>query len=507
MLRRRLVPVVLALFIPMGLMATHRDSPIPMIVVAISVVLSTSAISRIAAAMRNDASLRAQLSHQATHDDLTSLPVRSVVLDRLNGWLEDGRSVSLLFIDLDHFKFVNDSMGHAVGDQLLVAVADRLRSATPPEAFVARQSGDEFIVALPDSDVLDASALAESLRRRICEPYQLASGEAVIAASIGITHSTGRTDIGAADLLREADTAMYRSKESGRDASTVFDTSMHERMVRRVELERSLRYALEHGGVGVAYQPIVDYPTGTIQGFEALARWEHDGESVSPAEFVPVAEDTGLIVPMGWFVLDEACRQLSWWRANLAGAESVYVSVNVSPRQMRVSDFVDIVAELLDRHSLPGEALWLEITERVVMDDSLTVLAMMTGLRSLGVRLAIDDFGTGYSSLSYLKRFPLERVKIDRSFIAGVEAQGADTSLVNAIIAMASALELDHVAEGVETAEQAERLLSFGCTSMQGYYFGRPVDSDELVAEWRRRELVTAGSHGGRCGPRPRRQR
>jgi EAL domain-containing protein (putative c-di-GMP-specific phosphodiesterase class I) len=215
-------------------------------------------------------------------------------------------------------------------------------------------------------------------------------------------------------------------------------------------------------------------------------------------EFVPVAEDSGLIVPMGWFVLDEACRQLAWWRANLDEAESLYVSVNVSPRQMRVSDFVDVVADILARHGLPGDALWLEITERVVMDDSLTVLALMTGLRSLGVHLAIDDFGTGYSSLSYLKRFPLERVKIDRSFVAGVGVQDADTSLVHAIIAMASALELDQVAEGVESAEQADRLAALGCTSMQGYHFGQPVGSDDVVAEWRRRTRLVAAARGVR---------
>jgi diguanylate cyclase (GGDEF)-like protein len=498
MLRRRLVPVVCAMFIPIVIMAVHRGSAVPVISVAIAFVLAAAAIARIARAMERDASLRSELAHRASHDDLTGLPVRSVVLDRLGEWLAEERDVALLFIDLDHFKFVNDSMGHGVGDQLLVQVAERLTSAAPHEAFVARQSGDEFIVALADCDVLGATALAETLRRRICEPYQLDTGEAVIAASIGISHSDRRPGIVPADLLREADTAMYRSKESGRDASTMFDASMHERMLRRVELERSLRYALENGDVTVAFQPIVDHRSGRIDGFEALARWVHDGESISPVEFVPVAEDSGLIVPMGWFVLDEACRQLAWWRANLDEAESLYVSVNVSPRQMRVSDFVDVVADVLARHGLPGDALWLEITERVVMDDSLTVLALMTGLRSLGVHLAIDDFGTGYSSLSYLKRFPLERVKIDRSFVAGVGVQDADSSLVHAIIAMASALGLDQVAEGVESAEQADRLAALGCSSMQGYHFGQPVGSDDVVAEWRRRTRLVAASRGVR---------
>jgi diguanylate cyclase (GGDEF)-like protein len=508
MLRRRLLPVVIALFMPIVIMGFHRQSSVPIFSVVIAGVLSAAAIVRIARAMRRDAALTAELSYRATHDELTGLPVRSVVLDRLTQWLDGGHQVAVLFIDLDHFKYVNDSMGHAVGDELLKLVADRLTTLLPEGAFVARQSGDEFIVAIPDCDIADASVLAENVRRRVGEQYDLEVGEAVVAASIGISHSGRRLAVAAADLLREADTAMYRAKETGRDTTMVFDSTMHDRMLRRIELERALRQALEHGDVYVEYQPIVDHPTGHIEGFEALARWKRNGEPISPVEFVPIAEDSGLIVPLGWFVLDEACRQLAWWRANLPGAQNLYMSVNVSPRQMRVTDFVDVVNEVLERHSLAGDALWLEITERVVMDDSLTVLALMTGLRSLGVRLAIDDFGTGYSSLSYLKRFPLSRVKIDRAFVAGVGIHEADTSLVHAIIAMATALRLETVAEGVEELDQADRLVALGCTAMQGFHFGRPSGSNEVAAMLRSRNaLATVGiGRDSRC-IKPRRAR
>jgi diguanylate cyclase (GGDEF)-like protein len=501
LLRRRLLPVVMALFMPIVIMGFHRSAVVPMISVVIAGVLSAAAIVRIARAMKRDALLTAELSYRATHDELTGLPARSVVLERLADWLDSGRQVAVLFIDLDHFKYVNDSMGHAVGDELLTLVANRLSALLPEGAFVARQSGDEFIVALPDCGVADAGVFAENLRRRIGEQYELEVGEAVVAASIGISHSSRRPAVAAADLLREADTAMYRAKETGRDASMVFDSSMHDRMLRRIELERALRHALEDGDVYVEYQPIVDHPSGRIEGFEALARWKRNGEAISPVEFVPIAEDSGLIVPLGWFVLDEACRQLAWWRANLPGAEHLYMSVNVSPRQMRVTNFVDVVNDVLERHGLPGDALWLEITESVVMDDSLTVLALMTGLRSLGVHLAIDDFGTGYSSLSYLKRFPLERVKIDRAFVAGVGVHDADTSLVHAIVAMATALRLHPVAEGVEELDQADRLVALGCTAMQGFHFGRPSGSDDVVAMLRSRNALAAAGGGreARC--------
>jgi diguanylate cyclase (GGDEF)-like protein len=506
LLRRRLLPVMIALFMPIVIMGFHRDSVVPIASVVIAGVLSAAAIVRIARAMRRDAELTAELSYRASHDELTGLPVRSVVLERLTQWLDADRPVAVLFIDLDHFKYVNDSLGHAVGDELLILVAKRLAGLIPDDGFVSRQSGDEFIVAVPDCDVPAAAVLAENLRRRVGDPYELEVGEAVVAASIGISHSGRRLAVAAADLLREADTAMYRAKETGRDASMVFDSTMHDRMLRRIELERALRHALEEGDIYVEYQPIVDHPSGRIEGFEALARWKRAGESISPVEFVPIAEDSGLIIPLGWFVLEESCRQLAWWRANIPGAQNLYMSVNVSPRQMRVTDFVDVVHEVLERHGLPGESLWLEITERVVMDDSLTVLALMTGLRSLGVRLAIDDFGTGYSSLSYLKRFPLERVKIDRAFVAGVGVHEADTSLVHAIIAMATALRLETVAEGVEELDQADRLMALGCTSMQGFHFGRPSSSDDVVTMLRSRSALAAVGGGqsrdARCARR-----
>jgi EAL domain-containing protein (putative c-di-GMP-specific phosphodiesterase class I) len=257
---------------------------------------------------------------------------------------------------------------------------------------------------------------------------------------------------------------------------------MRERVARRVELERMLRHALDERQVEVWFQPIVTMPAGRVRGFEALVRWQVGGRMVSPAEFIAVAEESGLIVPLGSHVLDEACRQLAWWRRTNPRASNLYVSVNLSPRQVWASDIVEMVSDTLHRHGLPGEALWLEITESVMMEDSVTTTAVFTELRALGVRLAVDDFGTGFSSLSYLKRFPVSRVKIDRSFVAGLGEHEADSSLVAAIIAMASALELEPVAEGVESPEQARRLVELGCTHAQGFLYGAAVPADEVPA-------------------------
>jgi EAL domain-containing protein (putative c-di-GMP-specific phosphodiesterase class I) len=261
----------------------------------------------------------------------------------------------------------------------------------------------------------------------------------------------------------------------------MFDTSMRERVARRVVLERKLRHALNEGQFAAFYQPIVALPSGRVHGFEALARWmDEDGHMISPAEFIPIAEDSGLIVPLGKFMLDDACKQLAWWRTCVPNGEGLYMSVNLSPRQVRQSDIVDTVAEALDRYRLPGDALWLEITESLMMEDSIATAAVMTGLRALGVRLSVDDFGTGFSSLSYLKRFPVSRVKIDRAFVTGLGEHSSDSSLVAAILAMGSALDLDAVAEGVESTEQAERLFELGCRMAQGYLFSKAVPASDV---------------------------
>jgi diguanylate cyclase (GGDEF)-like protein len=478
----RLAAVSMALLAPIGIIASGKTAEGQLVSIVLCVVLSTAAVARVVSSMRAQSRASAALYHQATHDELTGLPSRSLLVELTDELLADPTQapVALMFLDLDQFKFVNDSMGHSAGDELLVLVAERLAASTREVDLVCRISGDEFAVVAPNLDSFNARLLADRLRGTFRRPFALDEGEVFVSASIGVTVASERTDGGAAVLLQEADTAMYRSKDAGGDATTLFDETMRERVSRRVQLERQLRRSLDLGEMSIAFQPIVASPVGPIQGFEALARWELDGRMVSPAEFIPVAEESGLIIPLGAFVLDEACRHLAWWRANLPGGSDLTMSVNLSPRQMRAADVVDVVADALRRHDLPGDALWLEITESVMIDDSLVTLAVMSGLCALGVRLAVDDFGTGYSALGYLKRFPMSRVKVDRSFVAGLGKHDSDSSLVAAIVAMATALGLESVAEGVETHEQAHRLVQLGCTQMQGYLFSAPVDAGQV---------------------------
>jgi diguanylate cyclase (GGDEF)-like protein len=486
----RLVAVAGALLAPIVVIAID-PSERRAVTVALCAVLAGAAMVRMATAMRTQAASEAKLLHRATHDELTGLPSRAWVLEQTERALDRGDSVALMFLDLDQFKFVNDSMGHTVGDRLLVLVADRLVHTVRAHDVVGRISGDEFIVIAAGLDEEGAQALGDRVRNALREPFVLEEGEVFVSVSIGIAVANGDHGRDAATLIQEADTAMYRSKDAGRDAVTVFDRSMHERVARRIELERLLRKALEERNIEIAYQPIVSIPSGRVRGFEALARWRVGGRMVSPAEFIPVAEETGLIVPLGAYVLDEACRQVAWWRSKIPGGADLYVSVNLSARQVWSSDVVEMVEDALARHELPGDALWLEITESVMMEDSVTTTAVLSALRELGVRLAVDDFGTGYSSLSYLKRFPVARVKIDRSFVAGLGQHEPDTSLVAAIIAMAAALDLEPVAEGVETVEQAERLVRLGCTQAQGHLYGSASSSEEVP------RLIAALTPGG----------
>ncbi len=480
----RLLGVALALFVPIAVIASHGSDEGRTAVLVLSTVLTATAVVRIITAIRAQAASEAELFHRATHDDLTGLPSRPLLLERTTQLLRrrDQPGVALLFLDIDQFKFVNDSMGHKAGDALLVLVADRIAGSVRDEDMVGRISGDEFVIVAAGLDAAGGYALADRARHALADPFELHEGEVFVSASVGVAVAEGGGSELANVLLQEADTAMYISKESGRNTTTLFDSSMRDGIARRVDIERALRKALDARGLTVAFQPIVAGPTGQILGFEALVRWELDGRMMSPAEFIPIAEDSGLVVPLGSFVLDEACRQLAWWRRHVPGAQRMYMSVNMSPRQVRASDVVDTVAEALQRHGLPADALWLEITESVMLEDSITTAAVMSGLRALGIRLAVDDFGTGYSSLSYLKRFPVSRVKIDRAFVSGLGKHEADSSLVAAIIAMASALDLEPVAEGVETHEQARLLLELGCTQMQGFLFGAPAPAAEVPA-------------------------
>jgi diguanylate cyclase len=506
----RLVAVAGALLAPIVVIATRNTLRGTPATIGLCLVLAVAAILRLSNAIHEQAALESRLSHQANHDELTGLPSRSLILVQIDDMLADsavtGQPVSVMFIDLDQFKLINDSMGHAIGDQLLVLAAQRILSAVRPEDAVGRMSGDEFIVAAL-LDVTGASRMAERIRKMLGDGFSLDSAELFISASIGVTVAHYSADSDGPTLIQEADTAMYRSKDRGRNRVTTFDSSMRERVARRVELERDLRQALNERHFTAHFQPIVSLPSGRIHGFEALARWKDGDNMIAPTEFIPIAEESGLIVPLGAFMLDEACRQLAEWRETMAGAERLYVSVNLSPRQMRESDIVDTVAETLARHHLPGDALWLEITESVLMEDSLATAGAMAGLRTLGVRLSVDDFGTGFSSLSYLKLFPVSCVKIDRSFVLGLGRHESDSSLVAAIIAMGSALDLESVAEGVETRDQAQRLFALGCRQAQGYLYAEAMAPEDVPDVVDRLGIVGAARSEAnrRCTTQPRR--
>ena len=430
-----------------------------------------------------------RLAHQAIHDPLTGLPNRLLFVDRLRRALaatdasRNGDTVgppagrvAVLFLDLDHFKVVNDSLGHSAGDRLLVAVADRLRAAIRPSDTVARFGGDEFTVlctGVPDETT--ARELADRVAKAVCRPVQLAEGEVFVTASIGIALSGGELET-PETLLRNADSAMYGAKDHGRSRAELFDAGAHDRAVTHLRTGNELHRALERNELRLHYQPIVSLETGRITGFEALMRWQHPERGmVRPDEFIPLAEESGLIVPMGRWALQEACRQASWWHAQGA---PVTISVNLSPRQLAESTLIDEFAEVLRRTSVDPSAIWLEITESTLMRDAESAVVTLGKLRALGVHLSVDDFGTGYSSMTYLKRFPVEALKVDRSFVDGLGEESGDTAICTAVVSLAHALGLRAVAEGVETASQMATLRQLGCELAQGYLFGRPEPAE-----------------------------
>jgi diguanylate cyclase (GGDEF)-like protein len=387
-----------------------------------------------------------------------------------------------MFADLDQFKLINDSMGHAVGDELLIVAATRLQSAVREHDVVARISGDEFLIICDQIDTQQAHYLAERIRSSFTDAFELTAGKLFVTTSIGVAVTGVHNLDDGPSLMRDADTAMYRSKLAGRNAVKFFDVEMRERVERRVHLERQMRAALDTGVIVPFFQPLVTLPEGQVEGFEALARWPRHEGSIPPAEFIPVAEESGLIIALGASILDQACMHLAEWRRTLPGAENAYVAVNMSTRQILDAEMVQTVASVLDRWNLPGEALWLEITESVMIEDTAETQQVLNAICGLGVRLSVDDFGTGYSSLSYLKKYPISKVKIDKSFVDGLDEADADHSLVAAIIAMAAALDLTTTAEGVERARQADRLFELGCVSAQGYRFARAVPAADVAA-------------------------
>jgi len=436
------------------------------------------------------------ITERKVSDPLTALPNRLLFIDRLGRLIKHSKRrkdhlFSVLFLDLDGFKMINDSLGHLVGDQLLVGVAMRLEKclrssdtvARLGETFtVARLGGDEFTILLDDlKEPADANRAAERLMKALAPPFLLAGKEVFTSISIGITLSNTAYEQ-PEDMLRDADTAMYRAKSLGKARYEVFDADMRASVMARLQLETDLRRALERNEFRNFYQPIVSLESGRIVGFEALMRWQHPTRGmIAPEEFIFVAEETGLIREIGWWSLREACQQMSNWRAGSKGYAGLTMSVNLSAKQLLQPHLVEDMDKLLRETALPSEALKLEITESAVMADPAAAVEMLQRIKSLGIRLAIDDFGTGYSSLSYLHRFPLDTLKIDRSFISGNGAGEGGIEIARTIMPMAKNLRLDVVAEGVETIEQVTLLKKLQCKYAQGYYFSKPLAPEEIA--------------------------
>ncbi|GLC24203.1 putative bifunctional diguanylate cyclase/phosphodiesterase [Roseisolibacter agri] len=437
------------------------------------------AMGRMVASLRGS---EEQLRHQATHDALTGLANRTLFRERVARVEADGErgAVAVLYVDLDDFKAVNDGMGHAAGDRLLVLAADRLLSATRGCDTVARLGGDEFAVLLRRvRDEREASVVAERVTRALGAPFAIGGAEVRVGASVGIALGAAVED--ADDLLRFADLAMYAAKNAGKRRFAFFEATMYTAALHRVALESDLREALARDELLLHYQPIVELATGRIVGAEALVRWRHPVRGlIPPMEFIPIAESTGLIVPIGRWVLREACAQAARWRA--AGTTDFRIAVNVSAWQVQSSELVADVREALAHAGLPASALSLEITESTMLTDTEVTLGRLHELKALGVTLGVDDFGTGYSSLSYLQRFPIDQLKIDKSFVDGLGGAAHDPALTRAIVAIGGALRLPMVAEGVERPEQVEGLLALGCELAQGFHFARPMPASELSA-------------------------
>ncbi|MGH2556606.1 MAG: putative bifunctional diguanylate cyclase/phosphodiesterase [Actinomycetota bacterium] len=431
-----------------------------------------------------------RIAHQALYDPLTDLANRTLFADRLDhvlaGAIRHSRPASILVMDLNGFKAVNDTFGLSMGDQLLVEVATRIRHCVRPSDTVARLGGDEFAMLLEDSRIHEAIGVAERILERCREPFLVADQELFIDASIGIAESPSGS-VTADALLRDADAAMYAAKRDGNGGYEVFQPEFHVKVLKRFELFTHLRRAVERGEFVLHYQPIVVLKDGTITGVEALIRWMRpDGSVVPPAEFIPVAEQTGLIASIDQWVMEEACRQLRAWEDQCSAFQSIHMSVNVSVQQLQDARLTERVQKALEAAGLDPPRLTLEITESVLMTNTEATLAVLHGLKALGVRLAIDDFGIGFSSLNYLRQLPVDVVKIDRSFVSGIASQSDEWALARGIVKLVHGLGLETVAEGVERADQRAHLQALGCHLAQGYYFARPMEPEgikELLAK------------------------
>jgi diguanylate cyclase (GGDEF)-like protein/PAS domain S-box-containing protein len=427
--------------------------------------------------------LEEQLRHQAFHDVLTGLANRSLFRDRLGHALaraaRGGRPTAVLYLDLDDFKAVNDRLGHAEGDRLLVAVGERLLAATRDGDTVARLGGDEFAIIVEETDPTQASHAAERILGAVAQPFDLGERQVAARASIGIAIRMA-DGADADELLRRADIAMYAAKARGGNCQVTYEPHLYDATVARMELKAELRLALERGELYVAYQPIVELESGAITGSEALMRWSHPERGpIPPIEFIPLAEESGLILDLGRWILETACQQTRTWQEE-TGRTELTISVNVSGRQLADPDLVDDVRRILAVSGLDPRCLTLEITESVLVLDVDQTIATLRALKALGVRIAIDDFGTGYSSLSYLRQFPVDILKVDRSFVASLDGGTDSMALVRSIVSLSSTLRLDTVAEGIETSEQRQVLRGLGAQHGQGHLFARPMQPGEL---------------------------
>ncbi|HKI74175.1 MAG TPA: EAL domain-containing protein [Pseudomonadales bacterium] len=426
-----------------------------------------------------------KLQHDACHDALTNLPNRTLLMDRLcraiarnrrNAW-----KFAVMVLDLDRFKVVNDSLGHHMGDELLVQFARRVHECLRPGDTLARLGGDEFSILLEDiADTAAALRIAERIQHVLSTPFELDEHEVFITASIGIALDTLLYEDATA-VIRDADTAMYRAKSQGKACHVVFDTEMHQKALTQLKLETELRRAVERGEFVPYYQPIVSMNDGRLLGCEALVRWRHpSGRDIPPGEFIALAEDTGLILPIGAQVLEQSCCQIKQWQDRFPLPSEFAVHVNLSTKQFCQRGLVDQVRHVLGSLNLAGDALILEITESVLMQHTVFATAMMRELREVDVHFCLDDFGTGYSSLSYLHRFPVDVVKIDRSFVQGLNGNGPSRAIVQAVIGLGQALGMKVIAEGIETEEHRSELVALGCDTAQGFYFHKPVPADAM---------------------------
>jgi diguanylate cyclase (GGDEF)-like protein len=435
-------------------------------------------------AVQRTAQMSQEREHRALHDPLTGLPNRLLLTDRIETALarssRSGGRVVVVFLDLDLFKTINDGLGHAVGDAVLVDVADRLTSVLRPGDTLARFSGDEFAIVCESIPDYEIEVLAARIQASLEPAFPFGSHEVTVTASIGVATATPHST--AESLLREADSAMYRAKSAGRDQVAHFHWSMHEAATARLDDQLGLRRALERGELRAHYQPIMDLASGSVLGMEALVRWEHPERGlIPPDQFIPLAEETGLILPIGAWVLDHSLQQLRAWQEEFPGAADLWMAVNISPRQLSDPDLTHKISRSLRDSGLDASSLHLEITETAIMNSLDRSTATLEALRSLGVQLIIDDFGTGYSSLARLKRLPVTALKIDRTFVDGLGMDSSDLSIVDAIANLARSLNLDVIAEGVETREQLEILHTLGANMGQGYLWSRALPADEIV--------------------------